>query len=163
TQTRALMACRFLTMTGRRHTPVAAGASPQPPQEIVRTGQYRYYYHPDVLFNRTTRPVKETAVEFLHARLKAQPGKVTLIAAGPPHRRGPPAQPRPPARRTARLHAADPAHRRHGHRGQPRRRRRSGPTGAGFGRPPARGAARRRRGPEAGRRRPAPRLRARHG
>src|SRR5437016_2471760 len=57
TQTRALMACRFLTMTGRRHTPVAAGAKPQPPREIVRNGQYRYYYHPDVLFNRTTRPV----------------------------------------------------------------------------------------------------------
>src|SRR5262245_12589592 len=28
TQTRALMACRFLTMTGRRHTQVAAGAAP---------------------------------------------------------------------------------------------------------------------------------------
>ncbi|HYT93753.1 MAG TPA: nucleoside hydrolase [Gemmataceae bacterium] len=83
TQTRALMACRFLTMTGRRHTAVAAGAAPQPPQEIVRTGQYRYYYHPDILFNRTTRPVKESAVEFLYSRLKAQPGKVTLIAAGP--------------------------------------------------------------------------------
>src|SRR5947209_19973615 len=67
TQVRALMACRFLTMTGRRHTPVAAGAAPQPPREIVRNGQYRYYYHPDVLFNRTTRPVKESAVDFLHS------------------------------------------------------------------------------------------------
>lgn len=83
TQVRALMACRFLTMTGRRHTPVAAGAAPQPPQEIVRNGQYRYYYHPDVLFNRTTRPVKESAVEFMYSRLKADPGKITIIAAGP--------------------------------------------------------------------------------
>src|SRR5689334_21078067 len=32
TQQRAMMLCRFLTMTGRRHTPVAAGAEPQPPR-----------------------------------------------------------------------------------------------------------------------------------
>jgi inosine-uridine nucleoside N-ribohydrolase len=81
TQQRALLACRFLTMTGRRHTPVAAGADPQPARDF--DGQYQYYYHPDVLFNRTSRPVKETAVEFLYARLKAQPGKITLLAAGP--------------------------------------------------------------------------------
>jgi purine nucleosidase len=81
TQQRALLACRFLTMTGRRHTPVAAGADPQSDRDF--DGQYQYYYHPDVLFNRTSRPVKETAVEFLHARLKAQPGKITLLAAGP--------------------------------------------------------------------------------
>jgi len=81
TQTRALMLCRFLTMTGRRHTPVAAGAAPQPARPI--TGQYQYYYHPDVLFHRTTRPVKESAVEFLYGRLKAQPGRVILLATGP--------------------------------------------------------------------------------
>ena len=81
TQQRALMLCRFLTMTGRRHTPVAAGADPQPPRDLG--GQYQYYYHPDVLFNRTTRPAKESAVDFLYARLKAQPGKVTIVAAGP--------------------------------------------------------------------------------
>src|SRR5436190_18373509 len=83
TQVRALMVCRFLTMTGRRHTQVAAGAAPQPPRDISPTGQYRYYYHPDVIFNRTTRPQKESAVDFLYARLKAQPGKITLIATGP--------------------------------------------------------------------------------
>jgi inosine-uridine nucleoside N-ribohydrolase len=81
TNVRALMACRFLTMTGRRHTPVAAGAAPQPAREI--RGQYQYYYHPDVIFNRTIRPVKEPAVEFLHARLKGQPGQITLLATGP--------------------------------------------------------------------------------
>jgi inosine-uridine nucleoside N-ribohydrolase len=79
-QTRALLLCRFLTMTGRRHVQVAAGSEPQPKRPI--RGQYQYYYHPDVLFNRTTRPV-ESAVEFLHGRLKAQPGKITLVAAGP--------------------------------------------------------------------------------
>jgi inosine-uridine nucleoside N-ribohydrolase len=83
TQVRALMACRFLTMTGRRHTAVAAGMAPQPKGEISPTGLYRYYYHPDVLFNRTTRPVKESAVDFLYSKLKAQQGKITLVAAGP--------------------------------------------------------------------------------
>ncbi len=82
-QVRALMACRFLTMTGRRHAQVAAGAAPQPARALSPTGQYRYYYHPDVLFNRTTRPIKESAVAFLYSRLKAQPGKVTILAAGP--------------------------------------------------------------------------------
>lgn len=82
-EVRALMACRFLTMTGRRRIAVGAGAAPQPKLPIPKNGAYRYYYHPDVLFNRTTRPVKEGALGLLQARLKAQPGKVTLIAAGP--------------------------------------------------------------------------------
>jgi inosine-uridine nucleoside N-ribohydrolase len=81
TQTRALMLCRFLTMTGRRHTAVAAGAAPQPGRPI--TGQYQYFYHPDILFHRTTRPVKESALDFIYTRLKAQPGRVTLLATGP--------------------------------------------------------------------------------
>jgi inosine-uridine nucleoside N-ribohydrolase len=68
-------------MTGRRHTPVAAGAEPQPAAEI--RGQYQYYYHPDVLFNRTTRPVKESAAQFLHARLQGQQATLTLLATGP--------------------------------------------------------------------------------
>jgi purine nucleosidase len=80
-QTRALLLCRFLTMTGRRHTQVAAGSPPQPARPI--RGQYQYYYHPDVIFNRTTRPVKESAVDFLYSRLKAQPGKITIVAIGP--------------------------------------------------------------------------------
>lgn len=83
TNVRALMACRFLTMTGRRQVQVAAGAEPQAAREINPQGQYRYYYHPDVLFNRTTRPTKESAVDFLFGRLKGQPAKTTLIAAGP--------------------------------------------------------------------------------
>src|SRR5262249_31933571 len=81
TDQRALMACRFLTMTGRRHTAVSAGHTAQPDRPIP--GQYQYYHHPDVLFNRTTRPDKLSAVDFLHARLKAQPGRVTLLATGP--------------------------------------------------------------------------------
>jgi inosine-uridine nucleoside N-ribohydrolase len=79
TQQRAMMLCRFFTMTGRRHTPVAVGAEPQPKAELG--GQYQYYYHPDVLFNRTTKPVKESAVEFMAARLKGQP--LTIVVCGP--------------------------------------------------------------------------------
>ena len=81
TRTRALLLCRFLTMTGRRGTPVAAGDGNQPPRPLRE--QYQYYYHPDVLFNRTRRPEKEPAVDFLFSRLKGQPGKVTLLATGP--------------------------------------------------------------------------------
>ncbi len=81
TRKRAMMVCRFLTSTGRRHTAVAAGAGDQSPMPI--TSQHQYYYHPDVLFDRTSKPVKEDAVDLLHARLKAAPGKLTIIAAGP--------------------------------------------------------------------------------
>jgi inosine-uridine nucleoside N-ribohydrolase len=83
TNKRALLACRYLTMTGRRSVPVAAGADPQPERDIVTTGQYRYYYHPDVIFNRTTKPVKETAAEFIYSRIKDRPNEMVLIAAGP--------------------------------------------------------------------------------
>src|SRR5262245_42121071 len=40
TQTRAWMACRLLTAVGRRDVHVAAGAAPQPREEIG--GQYQY-------------------------------------------------------------------------------------------------------------------------
>lgn len=81
THKKAMAACRFLTVTGRRHTRVAKGEDPQPEREI--TDLYKYYYHPDPLFDRTTKPEKQSAVDFLHARLKQQPGKVTLLAIGP--------------------------------------------------------------------------------
>jgi len=77
---RAMLLCRFLTMTGRRSTRVAVGAEPQPTRAI--TDQSKYHYHPDPLFDRTTKPQKEPAHEFLLAGLKQQPGKVTLVALG---------------------------------------------------------------------------------
>jgi inosine-uridine nucleoside N-ribohydrolase len=80
-QDRAWMACRFLTAVGRRAVPVAWGRGPQPSSPIK--GQIQYRRHPAVIFNRTSRPVKEPAVDFLYARLKAQPGKLTLVALGP--------------------------------------------------------------------------------
>src|SRR6516225_1177931 len=80
-QMRALLLSRFHTMTGRRHIPIAAGYEPAVERKIG--GQFQYYYHPDVIFNRTTRPVKESAVDFMYSRLKAQPGKITIVASGP--------------------------------------------------------------------------------
>ncbi len=80
TKQRAMMMCRFLTATGRRHTAVAAGANPQPERKITR--QFFYYYHPDVLFDRTKKPEGQSAVEFLHARLRRRPA-ITLLALGP--------------------------------------------------------------------------------
>jgi inosine-uridine nucleoside N-ribohydrolase len=80
-RTRALMLCRFLTAIGRRDIPVAAGVSPQPAEEIEKQG--RYANHPAVIFNRTAKPVKDTAVEFLYRQLKARPGELTLLTIGP--------------------------------------------------------------------------------
>lgn len=77
---KAMLVCRFLTATGRRHTRVAVGAKPQPSRPI--TDLYKYYYHPDPLFDRTTKPVSQSAVDFLYGRLKQHP-KVTLVALGP--------------------------------------------------------------------------------
>jgi inosine-uridine nucleoside N-ribohydrolase len=78
---RAWMVCRLLTAVGRRDLPVAWGRDPQPASPIE--GQIQYRRHPAVIFNRTSRPVKEPADEFLYSRLKAQPGKLTLVAVGP--------------------------------------------------------------------------------
>lgn len=78
---RALFACRFLTMTGRRHVAVATGLAPADARKFG--GMYQYYYHPDVLFNRTIRPAKENAVDFIDGRVQSQPGRVTICAAGP--------------------------------------------------------------------------------
>jgi purine nucleosidase len=78
---RAWMACRFLTHSGHRDVPVAWGRDPQPLSAIDWQIQYRR--HPAVIFNRTSKPLKESAVDFLYARLKAQPGKLTLVATGP--------------------------------------------------------------------------------
>jgi purine nucleosidase len=80
-RTRAWMVCRFLTAIGRRDIPVAAGATPQPAEEIK--GQYQYRNHPAVIFDRTSKPVKDTAVEFLYKQLKARPGELTLLPIGP--------------------------------------------------------------------------------
>ncbi|MBY0522728.1 MAG: nucleoside hydrolase [Gemmataceae bacterium] len=82
TKTRAIMCCRFLTAAGRRNVPVAIGAADKPLQEL-RGMQWQYAAHPAAIYNRTSKPVKESAVEFLYSQLKAEPGKLTIIAVGP--------------------------------------------------------------------------------
>jgi purine nucleosidase len=81
TMTRAWMVCRFLTMLDRKDIPVAAGAAPQPEQKIEEMYQYRN--HPAPIYNRTSKPIKGSAIEFMYGQLKANPGKITLIAVGP--------------------------------------------------------------------------------
>jgi len=78
---RAWMVCRFLTHSQSEAVPVAYGRGEQPDYDIDWQIQYRR--HPGVIFNRTSRPLKESAVEFLYQQLKADPGNVTIIAVGP--------------------------------------------------------------------------------
>jgi inosine-uridine nucleoside N-ribohydrolase len=80
-QDRAWIVCRLLTVVDRRTIPVAWGRGTQPHSPLE--GQYQYRYHPAPIFNRTSKPVKEDAVEFLYSKLKANPGKLTIVAVGP--------------------------------------------------------------------------------
>ena len=60
--------------------PVAAGADPQPNMPV--DGQIQYRRHPAAIYNRTLKPVKESAVELMTRILKEKDG-VTIIAIGP--------------------------------------------------------------------------------
>jgi len=82
TKARALMCCRLLTAADRREVPVAIGEAEKPPQAL-RGWQGQYAHHPAVIFKRTAQPIKESAVEFMYSKLKAEPGKITLVAVGP--------------------------------------------------------------------------------
>ena len=78
---RAWMVGRFLTHLDRTKVPVAWGRGEQPRQKIDWQIQYRR--HPAVVWNRTAKPVKQPAVELLYGKLKAEPGKLTIVAIGP--------------------------------------------------------------------------------
>jgi len=80
-RTRALIVCRFLAAAGQSDIPVAAGAPPQPTEEIKKQGRYAHFAGDPRL--RTPQPVKETAVEFLYQQLKTRQGEWTLLALGP--------------------------------------------------------------------------------
>jgi inosine-uridine nucleoside N-ribohydrolase len=82
TMARARMCCRLLTAAGRKDVPVAAGPKDKPAQEL-RGMQHQYAAHPAVVYGRTSKPVKEGAVEFLYSKLKGDPGKLTIVAVGP--------------------------------------------------------------------------------
>lgn len=78
---RAWLACRFLTQCRVPPVPVAAGKPPQPDTTVNEQIQYRR--HPAAIFNRTMKPVKQSAVELMHELVSANPGEITLIAVGP--------------------------------------------------------------------------------
>jgi purine nucleosidase len=78
---RAWLACRFLTQVGVPSMPVAIGANPQPAGKLDDQIQYRR--HPAAIFNRTLKPVKESAVEWLAKTLKERPREITLVCVGP--------------------------------------------------------------------------------
>lgn len=80
-RTRARIVCRFLSATGRRGIPVAAGAAPQPAEDIEKQG--RYANPAGGRRPRMSQPVKETAVEFLYQQLKARQSELTLLTIGP--------------------------------------------------------------------------------
>ncbi|HXD86328.1 MAG TPA: nucleoside hydrolase [Urbifossiella sp.] len=78
---RAWLVCRLLTQVGLKNIPVAAGADPQPKSSIDWQIQYRR--HPAAIYNRTLKPVKESAVELMARLAKEADGELTLIAIGP--------------------------------------------------------------------------------
>jgi inosine-uridine nucleoside N-ribohydrolase len=74
--TRALIVCRLLHAVGRRDIPVAAGRMQRPEPE--RKGQYLYGLEGDY----PNKPVAQLAPEFLYQKLKAEPGKLTIVTIG---------------------------------------------------------------------------------
>lgn len=78
---RAWMVCRFLTHAGHADVPVAWGRDAEVGPPIDWQIQYRR--HPAVVWDRTAKPVEESAVELMYRLLKEEKGKVTIIAAGP--------------------------------------------------------------------------------
>lgn len=67
-------------LQGAKAIPVAAGAEPQPKMPVGNMIQYRR--HPAAIYNRTLKPVKESAVELMTSVMKEREG-VTIIALGP--------------------------------------------------------------------------------
>lgn len=78
---RAWMVCRFLTQVGIKTTPVAIGKAGTNNDGLDWQIQYRR--HPAAIFNRTLKPVKESAVELIYRKLKENPGKITIVCIGP--------------------------------------------------------------------------------
>jgi purine nucleosidase len=77
---RAWLVCRFLTQVGAPPIPVAAGEDPQPKMPI--DGQIQYRRHPAAIYNRTLKPVKESAVELM-TKLLNERDDLTIVTLGP--------------------------------------------------------------------------------
>ena len=77
---RAAAAFQKAILKEAKDIPVAAGADPQPKAPI--DGQIQYRRHPAAIYNRTLKPVKESAVELM-TRLLTERDGVTIVALGP--------------------------------------------------------------------------------
>jgi inosine-uridine nucleoside N-ribohydrolase len=78
---RAWLTCRFLTQVGVKDLAVAWGADSQPAGKMDEQIQYRR--HPAAIFNRTLKPGKERAADWMAKAIAARPGQITLICLGP--------------------------------------------------------------------------------
>ncbi|MDB5313300.1 MAG: hypothetical protein JWO38_7502 [Gemmataceae bacterium] len=78
---RAWLVCRFLTQVGVKTVPAAPGADPQPKSAV--DGQVQYRRHPAAIFNRTAKPVTESAVELMARLANEHDGNLTIVAIGP--------------------------------------------------------------------------------
>jgi hypothetical protein len=78
---RGRLVCRMLTAIGRKGIPVATGLSPEGAKGLGSL--HPYSGHPDALYNRTQKPVKQGAVAFLADQLKGRPGEITVVCLGP--------------------------------------------------------------------------------
>jgi inosine-uridine nucleoside N-ribohydrolase len=78
---RAWLVCRFLTQVGVKNVPVAIGNAP--PEKTEIDWQIQYRRHPAAIFNRTSKPVKESAQELMARLAKAHDGKLVVVCLGP--------------------------------------------------------------------------------
>ena len=79
--TRGRLVCRMLTAIGRKGVPVATGLAPEGAKGLGPL--HPYGHHPDAIYNRTQKPVKQGAVAFLAEKLKERPGEITVVCLGP--------------------------------------------------------------------------------
>lgn len=79
---RAWIVCRLLTHTNRGDITVAYGRDPQPETPAI-DWQIQYRRHPAVVWNRTSKPAAEPAEDVIYEKLKADRGRITIIALGP--------------------------------------------------------------------------------
>jgi purine nucleosidase len=76
TAARAKLACKLLHVSRRDDVPVAVGRPTPPPDQV----DLQFTWAEDFT---ATRPVAQSAADFIADTLRKQPGEVTLIAVGP--------------------------------------------------------------------------------
>jgi inosine-uridine nucleoside N-ribohydrolase len=78
---RAWLVCRFLTQVGAKNVPVALGDAP--PEKTQIDWQIQYRRHPAAIFNRTAKPVKESAHQLMAKLARQHDGKLVVVGLGP--------------------------------------------------------------------------------